>query len=161
MSLWRKLEPGSVAHELVAALPAITEYLLALDARHGGGGSAPDGDRLARAFDAIALHEAELAAPLLEFLASRRGVRLLGRTQADAAHRVPTIAFTVAGRDAGEIPPALDAQNIAIRYGHFYAYRAIEALGLLEHGGVVRVSMAHYNTAAEVQRLIGALERVI
>jgi selenocysteine lyase/cysteine desulfurase len=156
-----KLEPGGVVHELAASLPAIVDYLLALDARHGGDLSTPEPQRLTRAFDAIAAHEAVLAAPLLEFLSSRRGVRVLGRAEPDAVHRVPTIAFTVEGRDASEIPPALDARNIAIRYGHFYAHRAIEALGLLERGGVVRVSMAHYNTAAEVGRLITALDELL
>jgi cysteine desulfurase family protein (TIGR01976 family) len=156
-----KLEPGGVVHELVAALPAINDYLLALDERCGGDAAAPESGRIAGAFAAIAAHEAALAAPLLAFLASRRGVRVLGRASADAVHRVPTIAFTVQGRDAGEIPPALDPAKIAIRFGHFYAYRAIEALGLHGRGGVVRVSMAHYNTTAEVTRLIEALDRVI
>jgi selenocysteine lyase/cysteine desulfurase len=32
------------------------------------------------------------------------------------------------------------------------------ALDLHDHGGVVRVSMAHYNTNAEVQRLLEALD---
>ena len=48
-----------------------------------------------------------------------------------------------------------------MRYGHFYAYRAIEALGLLERDGVVRVSMAHYNTPAEVARLIEGLDAAL
>ena len=99
--------------------------------------------------------------PLLEFLGGRRGVRVLGEPSADPARRVPTVAFTVEGRKASEFPPLLDARQVAVRYGHFYAYRAIEALGLLERDGVVRVSMAHYNTPAEVTRLIAALDEVL
>jgi len=34
----------------------------------------------------------------------------------------------------------------------------IERLGLAGNSGVVRVSMVHYNTLAEVDRLIGALD---
>ena len=156
-----KLEPGGVVHELAASLPAVLEYLLALGARHGADPSAPGPERLACAFAAIAAHEAVLAAPLLAFLSARPGVRILGRAEADPVHRVPTVAFTVAGRDAGGIPPVLDARRVAIRYGHFYAHRAIESLGLLERGGVVRVSMAHYNTPAEVERLIAGLADAI
>ena len=157
-----KLEPGNVVHELAASLPAIVEYLLALDARHTPGGTGDaEPARIARAFDTLAAHEAAIAAPLLEFLRTRRGVRVLGHADAAIPHRAPTIAFTIAGRDASEIPPRLDAERIAIRYGDFYARRAIDALGLRDRGGVVRVSMAHYNTAAEVARLIAALERVV
>jgi cysteine desulfurase family protein (TIGR01976 family) len=156
-----KLEPGGVPHELAASLPAIPEYLLDLESRLPGGGAGSERERLARAFAAIAAHEAALVAPLLEFLRARPGVRLLGEPTADPARRVPTVAFTVDGRDAAGIPAALDTAGVAIRYGHFYARRAIEALGLLERNGIVRVSMVHYNTPAEVARLIEALDRVL
>ena len=55
----------------------------------------------------------------------------------------------------------VDKFNIGIRFGDFYAKRLIEALGLQAQGGVVRVSIAHYNTAEEVDRLINALDEVI
>ena len=155
-----KLQPGSVVHELTASLAAIPDYLAALDAHHGGT-EAPDTTRFERAFGLIASHEAAIATPLLAFLASRRSVRLIGSADANPARRVPTIAFTVEGRDASEIPSRLDTMKLGIRYGHFYAYRAIEALGLLERNGVVRISMAHYNTIAEVERLIAALDQVL
>jgi selenocysteine lyase/cysteine desulfurase len=48
-----------------------------------------------------------------------------------------------------------------VRSGHFYAYRAIRDLGLLERGGVVRASMVHYNTEEEVDRLIRGLDAAI
>ncbi len=156
-----KFEPGGVPHELAASLPAIPEYLLGLEAKLHEGGTGPEPERLARAFGAIAAHEAALAAPLLAFLAGRAGVRVVGEPTADPQRRVPTVAFTLDGRDAADIPAALDAAGVAIRYGHFYAHRAIEAMGLLPRHGVVRVSMAHYNTPAEVGRLIEALDRVL
>ena len=156
-----KLEPGGVPHELVASLPAILDYLLAFESRLPGGGEGTERERLARTFGAIAAHEAALVAPLLEFLRSRPGVRVCGEPGADLTRRVPTVTFTVDGRDAAEIPAALDQAGVAIRYGHFYARRAIEAVGLLARNGVVRASMVHYNTPAEVERLIAALEKVL
>jgi len=155
-----KLEPGNVVHELTAALPAILEYLLALDERHHPGPPAAEPARLERVFEDIAAHEAALVAPLLDFLRARRGVRILGRTTADA-HRAPTVSFVAEGRDSSEIPARLDTERIAIRYGHFYAHRAVEALGLQARNGVVRVSMVHTNTADEVGRLIAALDRAL
>ena len=45
--------------------------------------------------------------------------------------------------------------------GHFYALRCVEALGMDPEDGVVRVSMVHYNTAEEVQKLIVALDAIL
>jgi cysteine desulfurase family protein (TIGR01976 family) len=157
-----RLQPGNVNHELTASLPALPEYLLALDARlHGADSTADDGARIGRAYDAIAAYEAALSQPVLDFLARRKGVRLLGLADANPARRVPTISFTVKGRDSAEIPAALDAAGVAIRYGDFYSRRAVEALGLLPQHGVARISMVHYNTRAEVDRLLAALDATV
>ncbi len=156
-----KLQPGKVPHELAASLPAILDYLMALDVRTFGADGTAEPQRLDRVFAAIADYEAALAEPLLTFLGTRANVRLVGNPSADPTRRVPTITFTVDGRDASAIPPLLDAERIGIRYGHFYAQRGIDALGLLGRNGVVRISMVHYNTPAEVTRLIDALDRVL
>jgi selenocysteine lyase/cysteine desulfurase len=55
----------------------------------------------------------------------------------------------------------VDAHGIGIRFGDFYAPRLIEALGLQARGGVIRVSIAHYNTVGEIDRLIRSLDEVI
>ena len=73
-------------------------------------------------------------------------------------HGVATVSFTVEGQDSKAVVEAVDAAKIGIRHGHFYAYRLIDDLGLMANGGVVRVSMVHYNTLAEVDRLVAALE---
>lgn len=158
-----KLEPGYVNHELTAALPGILEYFEALALHHHGAAAEVDDTtaRLARVFEDITAHEERLVTPLLAYLASKPGVRVLGPTSSDAAVRVPTVAFTVEGRHASEIPARLDQEHVAIRWGDFYARRAIDALGLGERGGVVRASMVHYNTEDEVARLIDALDRVL
>lgn len=148
-----KLEPGNVTHELVAALPAIPAYLKGLDRYHGGAGT------LDGAFERIEVHEQALAAPLLDFLEGHPKVQLLG--PGAGPDRAPTVSFVVEGRASSELPPLLDAKRIAIRFGHFYAYRLCDRLGLLERDGVVRVSMAHYNSADEVGRLVEALDAAL
>ena len=161
-----KLEPGNVNYELAASLPGILEYFTALDqhleaASDVAAGEMAIGDRLTRTFARIAEHEERLATPLLEFLDARPGVRILGPPSGDKEVQVPTIAFVVDGRPSSEIPALLDPLEIAVRYGHFYAYRPIRDLGLLAQDGVVRVSLVHYNTEAEVDRLIEALDRIL
>lgn len=154
----RKLEPGNACHELAAALPRLPAYFDQLAGHH----HLPPGEPgRAAVADLIAEHEERLAAPLVEFLEQRRGVRILGPATPDRRIRVPTVSFTVDGRPSSQIPPLVDPHKIAIRWGHFYAYRLARDLGLLEHDGVVRVSMVHYNTPEEVQRLIEVLDRVL
>jgi len=145
------LEPGGVVHELVAGLPGVVEYLAGL-----GVGDDTDA-RLDDAYARVAKREAELVAPLLAFLDEAPGVRVLGTTSADPARRVPTVSFTVDGAAASAIPPRLDEREVAIRWGHFYAVRPTEALGLLETDGVVRASLVHTNTEEEVVRLVDGL----
>jgi cysteine desulfurase family protein (TIGR01976 family) len=134
-----KLQPGHAPYELVSALGAIVDYLESLD------------------FSDVAAHERGLAACLLDFLDGQNGVHVLGERSASSS-RVPTISFTVDGRHAADIVRAVDAERIGIKHGDFYARRLIDALGLAPVGGVVRVSMVHYNRVDEVDRLIAALE---
>jgi selenocysteine lyase/cysteine desulfurase len=55
----------------------------------------------------------------------------------------------------------MDPYRIGIRYGDFYAKKLIHDLGLEEKDGVIRVSLVHYNTKEEVEKLIQALERIL
>jgi selenocysteine lyase/cysteine desulfurase len=156
-----KLNPGGVNHELTAALSGIVDYVEALDAHHFGPTNLGLKARAERVFGLIADHEERLSAPVLAFLAAHRKVKLNGSKDPGKARRVPTITFTVPGRDAGEIPAALLDDRIGIRSGDFYARRPIDAWGVGDKGGVVRASMVHYNTVAEAEALVAALDRVL
>jgi selenocysteine lyase/cysteine desulfurase len=51
----------------------------------------------------------------------------------------------------------LAAKGIFVWDGNYYAVNLTERLGLEELGGMVRIGLVHYNTTAEVDRLIDAL----
>jgi selenocysteine lyase/cysteine desulfurase len=85
---------------------------------------------------------------------------VIGSPEAGASQRVPTLSFVVKDLGSDQIPPHLDSQRIGLRSGHFYAPQLIEALGLGSHQGVVRVSMVHYNTLEECDRLVDHLSRL-
>lgn len=55
----------------------------------------------------------------------------------------------------------MDRTEVAIRHGHMYAYRLCEALELQPEDGVVRMSLVHYNTPEEIERLIEVLDRAV
>lgn len=152
-----KLQPGNVNYELSFGCIGITDYLLDIGERLGARGS--ERERMQAAFDAFEVQEDALAERLLGFLRQRSGVRVIGKTSTHG--RVPTISFVVAGVRSEAVVLKVDEHRIGIRFGDFYARRLIEALGLAPLGGVVRVSLAHYNTLEEIDRLITALDQAI
>ena len=156
-----KLEPAGVCHELVAALPGMLDYVADLDRHHGGDPAEGVRASLGRVFERVAAHEERLAAPLLAFLDAHPKVRIVGPATANRRARLPIVAFVVEGHKSSTIPPQLDREQLAARWGHFYAHRAITALGLHDRDGIVRVSLAHTNTAEEIDRLIIALDRIL
>jgi selenocysteine lyase/cysteine desulfurase len=74
---------------------------------------------------------------------------------------VPTISFVVDSMDSAAIVRHIDRLQIGIRFGDFHSRRLVEELRLPQANGVVRVSMVHYNTLAEIDRLIAGLDAVI
>jgi cysteine desulfurase family protein (TIGR01976 family) len=153
-----KLQPGNVNYELSHGCIGIHEYLCDVGSSLGASGTVRQ--RMQAAFDAFERHEDQLAERLLSWLRGRKGVHIIGQSTARGSDRVPTISFVVAGHQPEAIVRHADRFDIGIRHGDFYAKRLIEALGLAPQG-VVRVSIAHYNTPAEIDRLIRHLDEVI
>lgn len=154
-----KLQPGNVNYELSYGCIGIADYLADIGASLGADG--PERARMQHAFDAFAAHEDALAEQLLAYLRSKRAVRVIGPPRVVPGERVPTISFVVNGMRPDALVPSIDRWGIGIRHGDFYARRLIEALDLDAVGGVVRVSIAHYNTRDEIARLSAALEEVL
>ena len=154
-----KLQPGNVNYELSYGCIGISDYLIDVGTRLGATGS--ERARMQCAFDAFERHEDALAEQLLAYLRSKKSVRIIGLASAASGGRVPTVSFVVAGQPSESIVRHVDRFNIGIRFGDFYAKRLVDALGLQAQGGVVRVSIAHYNTAFEIDRLIEHLDSVI
>ncbi len=153
-----KFQPGGTSYELSYSVTSILEYFQQLAQQHWGPQVAPSvHGQLAQAFALIQAHEEALSDRLLSFLMAQPKVRIIGQPTANAEQRVPTISFVVDGLASDRIPPHIDPHKIGIRYGHFYARRLIQALNLLPHG-VVRISLVHYNTLAECDRLIALLD---
>jgi selenocysteine lyase/cysteine desulfurase len=151
----QKLEPGNPNYELAWGAAGIVDYLDTL------GGGAGDRLSLASAFNDIAAQEAVLGERLLSYLRERNDVRIIGRRDSRREARVPTISFKVEGRDSAEITKAVDAAGIGIRFGDFHSKGLVETIGASANSGVLRVSMVHYNTVEEVDRLTARLDQVL
>jgi selenocysteine lyase/cysteine desulfurase len=77
-----------------------------------------------------------------------------------AAHWDTDVAHHLAGRGAAAISGVLAQHDINAPAGSFYAYEASRWLGLGEAGGV-RIGLASYNTAHDVDRLIRVLAKTL
>jgi cysteine desulfurase family protein (TIGR01976 family) len=151
-----KFQPGGVNNAFTYGMVGLCDYLEELGKQVGS--AAKDlRDCMEQAFELIADHETDLGEQLLDFLNEHTRVRLIGSDTMALDDRVPTFSFVVENKDSALIPEALAAHHIGIRSGHFYAKRLVESLGLMDCGGVVRVSLVHYNTVEEVDRLIEQL----
>jgi cysteine desulfurase family protein (TIGR01976 family) len=157
-----KLEAGTYVYENVAGMDAAVDYLEDLGHRSGDAKDAASRTAVIhRAMEAIAEYERTLSASLLDAIAGISGATVHGVTDRNRlAERVPTLCFTVAGIDASAIADRMAARDVGIRSGHMYSPRLMARLGLMP-GGVVRASLVHYNTVAEVARFRDALEEVV
>ena len=154
-TLYKRHTPGGPDHAQIAACAGMADYFEALSTHHGGpSGTAASGF----AHDLMRAQEVAVLQPLLDYLADKNSVRMLGPR--DAAGRAPTVAVELAG-PAEPVAAALSAHGIMAGGGDFYAVRPLHALGIDPDKGVLRLSFVHYTTPAEVTKLIGALDRVL
>jgi cysteine desulfurase family protein (TIGR01976 family) len=152
-SVPHKFELGGISHEACAGLLATRPYLQFLARRH-----VDDRETVVKAFEAMEKLEQAPADRLLDYLRSKPAVRLIGNHSGKA---VGTVSFVHNRLSSAAISAEVDKHPIGIRYGNMYAYRLVTALGLNPDDGVVRVSVVHYNTVEEIDRLISVLETVL
>lgn len=153
-----KFELGGASHEGCAGLLALGDYLkfVACD------DSTQPIDRatIERAWSIMTELELPLQRRLIDYLGARSDIRLIGPVHGEVM-RVPTISFTHRTKSSKSLAEAINARGIGMRYGHMYAYRLCKAMGIDTNDGVVRISMVHYNTPDEIERLIKVLEQVL
>ncbi len=163
-----KFETGTQNHEGIAGALAAVNYLAAVGAKYGAEFASQfkgfSGRRLQskKAMAAIQAYEQALATRLLAGLRAIPGVTVYGITDpARLAYRAPTFAITVAGKSPREIAQALGRESVYVWSGNYYALAVMERLGLQERGGAVRIGLAHYNSAGEVERFLEVLESCV
>nr|WP_272213626.1 cysteine desulfurase-like protein [Marinicella sp. W31]MDC2879587.1 cysteine desulfurase-like protein [Marinicella sp. W31] len=153
-----KLEPGNPNYELAYSTCGIVDYLAELGERAGETGSLRE--KIETGYAAITAQEIALSERLLSYLRARNDCEIIGDPSGLDPMRVPTIAFRLDNRDAEKVCRAVDEHHIAVRHGDFHSRRLAECLEMTDKGGMLRVSMVHYNMLEEVDRLIGALEHL-
>ncbi|PTA69411.1 cysteine desulfurase-like protein [Deinococcus arcticus] len=144
------LEHGTPQFELLAGWLGTLDYLREL-------GGHPELTRAAldAASARIQALEAPVMARLVQGLLAQERVTVYGPQ--GTAGRVGTVAFRVRGEVPEQTAWRLSERGVDVAAGHFYAAQPLKDLGLYPEG-VVRASIAHYTTEAEIERLLAALD---
>ncbi len=127
-----------------------------------GTGSIGDAVGLGAALDYLAgigIHEVgryehELVAYGMKELGKIKGLHLIGT----AKNKSSALSFVMDGRDIHEIGQYLDSYGIAVRTGHHCAQPILRHYGL---EGVVRPTLAVYNTFEDIEYLARALRNLV
>jgi selenocysteine lyase/cysteine desulfurase len=159
----KRLNPAGPDHAQVASAGAVLEYVEALHRHHGG---AATGDLRTTCAAVSALwrdHEDSLTSLLLDALADRDDVRVLGPStiQGAVGHRCPTVAFSPLAVEPAAVAHELVQRGVQTSSGHYYAARVLDGLGIDPDRGVVRLSFVHYTSPADVGRAVAALGDVL
>jgi cysteine desulfurase family protein (TIGR01976 family) len=128
-----RYETGTLAHELLAGFVAAVRYVDSVG------------------YDAIVPYERELGERFLAGLPE--SWRLYGLRSMEA--RVPTFLVTSPDLTPLEAASRLGERGFAAWHGDYYAVEVMRRLGLPEGG--LRIGIAHYNTADEVDGLLQEL----
>jgi selenocysteine lyase/cysteine desulfurase len=154
---------GTQNHEGLAGVAAAVEYLAALDAGSDFDHQFPTMTgrrlRLHANLAAIQDYEAGLAKQLLAGLAQRPRFKVWGITRPDQiTGRVPTVSITDAKLTPLQLAEHLARHEVYVWNGNLYALNLSERLDLEQRGGFVRLGLVHYNTAAEIERVLQVLD---
>jgi len=163
-----KLETGTQSHESMVGAAAAVDFIASIGNAERAdqsrrivlsGGTANPTRRadLQRAYAVLHERGTELLGMLWNGLSEIRGVTMYGPPP--DSPRTPTVAFTLRGRTTDAIAETLSDGGLFVSNGDFYAQTVMERLGLLPEG-VVRVGCSCYTTAAEVESLVGEVDRL-
>lgn len=147
---------GTQNHECIAGTLEAIDYLADIG-RHQVDSSLDRRQALQAAFDSIRPYERMLLERLLDGLERCSAIKIWGITDREIPDRLPTVAITHTRHDPRQLAEILAAEAIFVWHGNYYALPLTETIGV-EPGGMVRIGLAHYNTPAEVDRLLSVVE---
>lgn len=165
-------ETGTPQTELLAGLCGSIAYLEWLGGRLEGLDDDAIGNcslsvgparraRLEKAYAGSIAYERDLCARLIDGIRQIPGTVIHGISNPNRFdQRVPTVSFTHDHVATHEFARTLAANHVNIWSGHNYALEATRYLGLPEDQGVVRIGIAHYNLAEEIDRTLELLNMV-
>ena len=151
----KRFTPAGPDHAQVSALGGMYDYFEAFSNHHLDEKLLLDSS-INGVNNLISSQEKKILKPLLDFLKTKKEVRLLGSYEVE--DRVPTVAIVIKNSNIA-LAKELNELSISVGVGDFYAVRLLEALDVDAHEGVVRLSFVHYTSGSDVEQLISGLDR--
>jgi cysteine desulfurase family protein (TIGR01976 family) len=150
-------ETGTQNHACMAGVTAAIDYIAEVG-RHHSSEALTKREAIVAAYEVFQQHERELAEELINGLLAIPGLIFYGITDpARFEQRTPTVAIRMEGHTPRELATHLGDRGIFTWDGNYYAINLAERLGVQQSGGMLRIGLAHYNTAEEVERIIAEL----
>jgi selenocysteine lyase/cysteine desulfurase len=148
------LTPAGPDHAQIAAASGVADYLDAVYAHHfdDNPDSAAKGRRLHQLFSD---YESSLLTPLLDFLKARNDVLIIGPD--DPGIRASTVSILPLDKPVPAVVAELEKQKLMVASGDFDAVRLLNEMNIDLNPGVIRMSLLHYTTRDEIDRLISGL----
>lgn len=159
---WR-FTTGTTNREALAGVHAAIDYIAGLS-RFDAAVPASAGlrEKLGSGFRVMKQYDDMLTLRLIDGLKPFNRVRILGITDPNAiARRVSTVSFFIEEASSAEVVKSMAADGIQVWSGHNYGLEPNRQLGILDRGGGIRVGPVHYNTAAEIDRVIGSVDKAL
>jgi cysteine desulfurase family protein (TIGR01976 family) len=154
-------EWGTLNHECIAGVAACVDYLVDLG-RHMNPSAITRRAAVLAAYDAIQKHERGLMECLIRGLLAIPRLKLYGISDPDRFdQRCPTIAVRVKGHTPLALATQLGDRGFFTWDGNYYALNLTERLDVEKDGGFLRIGLAHYNTAEEVDQFVAALREIV
>ena len=158
-------ETGTLSHEGIAGVAAAVNYIASIG--HRAVPNLPDmsgpgrREAILAAYRVIHEYESGLARKMIAGLLEIPGLTFYGISDpARFDWRVPTVGIRLAHAKPAKIASYLGDRGVFTWDGNYYAVNLTERLGVESDGGLLRIGLVHYNTAEEVDRLLGALREL-
>ncbi|GAB4234494.1 MAG: cysteine desulfurase-like protein [Stanieria sp.] len=154
-------ETGTLNYEGLAGVVATIDYLADL-----GRQILPTAENrraaIVEVMTAIANYERELSQHLITGLLQIPGLTFYGIRELQKFNwRTPTVAIRLREQTPYAVAKALGDRGIFTWHGNFYALGLTECLGIESSGGLLRIGLVHYNSVAEIDRLLIALTEIV
>ena len=149
------LTPAGPDHAQIASASGILDYFDAVYGHHFDAKVSPS-DRNIALNDLFRNHENTLLEKLLDFLKSRKDIKIVGPE--NIKNRLPIVSIVPLKKDLKKVYASLTKNKLMLGMGHFYAVRPLIDMDIPLQPGVLRISFVHYTSMKDIDQLIEGLK---
>ncbi len=148
------LDSAGPDHASIAALAGLGDYLNESHVHHFGETGLSPYEKAKQIYALMHTHEQRLCQKILDGI-ENLPIRVIGHSTMEG--REANLALLSETHDSQQLSQMLAQNDIAANYGNFYAPRLLSALDIDLATGILRISLSHYNSHEDIDRLLSAL----